>query len=348
MPGFVEPLEPRLLWSVGIAFAGRIPTALDPGRANHLAVRIINTGDQPASGPLNVNLYASPDGALNGGDALLATSDRTVRLRPGRGVNVPLRFNSPATLQSGTYYLLAQVGTAGDGGGDPLVASSQRVAIQQPFIDLTGQFSSFPIGAVDVTNTGNDVLGVRVINQGNVPAAGALAVSFYASTDMTPDPADPLIGVAARNVRIKPGASQVFTAPITFPSRMAVGNYFVFAVVDSARAFAESNEDNNTLLAPRQLIAANMPAPVMIDQRDRHHHHGDQTVVIESGGFGGALFIGDVQAEGDFGPDPFMPDSSPPPDSGATDVSPPPTDSGPPPDSSDGGWDPGSSSGSDF
>jgi hypothetical protein len=348
MPDFIEPLECRLLWSASLSgtFAGRVPAALNSAQPNHVSVRVINSGDQPASGPVNVNLYASSDPTLGPGAALLASASRTMRLRPGRGANVSLRFNSPAGLQDGNYFLLAQVG---GNGVSAVVTSPRPVSIQHPFIDLVGQFSSFPVGAVDVNNTGNDVLAVRVINRGNVPAAGALAVSFYASTDTTPDAADPLIGVAARNVRIRPGGSQVFTAPITFPSGTAVGNYYVFAQVDSARAFAESNEDNNTVLGPRQLIAANVPTAVVTDHRDGHHHHGDdQAVVVETGGFiGGAIFVGDVADSGDFGSDPFMPDNPPPPDSGGND-SPPPTDSGPPADSSGDGWDSGSSSGSDF
>jgi hypothetical protein len=347
MPNFIEPLERRLLWSASLSgtFAGRVPSALNPAQSNHVSIRLMNSGDQPASGSVNVNLFASSEPTLVPGAVLLASVSRTLRLRPGRGANVPLRFNSPAGLQDGNYFLLAQVG---DNGANTDVASPQPVSIQHPFIDLVGQFSSFPIGAVDVNNTGNDVLAVRVINRGNVPAAGALAVSFYASTDATPDPSDLLIGVAARNVRIRAGGSQVFTAPINFPSGTAVGNYYVFAQVDSARAFAESNEDNNTVMGPRQLIAANIPAPVVTDHRDGHHHHHDDQVVVETGGFiGGGIFIGDFADSGDFGSDPFMPDNSPPPDSGGND-SPPPTDSGPPSDSSGDGWDSGSSSGSDF
>jgi hypothetical protein len=347
MPDFIEPLECRLLWSADLSgtFVGRIPAALNPAQTNRISVRLINNGNQPSSGPVNLNLYASSGQTLGPGAALLASASRTIRLMPGRAANLPVRFNSPAGLQDGSYFLLAQVG---GNGANTVVASPQPVSIQHPFIDLVGQFSSFPIGAVDVNNTGNDVLAVRVINRGNVPAAGPLVVSFYASTAATPDPSEVLIGVAARNVRIRAGGSQVFTAPINFPSGTAVGNYYVFAQVDSARAFAESNEANNTVMGPRQLIAANIPAPVVTGHRDEHHHHHDEQIVVETGGFiGGGLFIGDVADSGDFGPDPFTPDNSPPPDSGGND-SPPPTDSGPPPDSSDGGWDPGSSSGSDF
>lgn len=349
MPDFAELLECRLFWSATLSgtFAGRVPAALSPAQSNHVSLRLINNGDQSANGPVNVNLYASSGPTLNPGAPLLASASRMIRLRPGRGANVPLRFNSPTGLQDGSYFLLAQVG---GNGSTALVTSPRPVSIQHPFIDLVGQFYSFPIGAVDVNNTGKDVLSVRVINRGNVPAAGALAVSFYASADTTPDPSDPLVGVAARNVRIRPGGSQIFTAPITFPSGTAVGNYYVFAQVDSARAFAESNEDNNTAAGPRQLIAANVPAPVVSDHRDGHHHHHDgQVVVVESGGFiGGAVFVGDVGDGGDSGPDPFMPDNPPPTDSGGNDSPPPETEPAPPPDSSGDGWDPGSSSGSDF
>jgi hypothetical protein len=352
MHASVELLESRLLWSAALSgsFAGASPAGLSPARANRVALRIANTGDQLAGGRIRVNLYASTNPVPGGGEMLLATNQRILQLRPGRSLNVPLRFTQPSGLPDGSYFLLAQVSSdAGiDSGG--FIASPAPVAVRQPFIDLTGQFSSFPVGAVDVSNGGNDVLAVRVSNQGNTPAAGPLAVSFFASTDATPDPADTLIGVAARNLRIRPGGSQEFVAPITFPSGFAVGNYHVFAQVDSAQAFAEGNEDNNTVAAPRQLIAANLPAPPVIDQRERHHRHHQDVVIVESGGFiGGAFFVGDVVNAPESGGDPFVPDNSPPPDIG---MDQPPADSTPPPDTqpvdTSGGWDVGSSAGSDF
>ena len=349
----IESLESRLMWSASLSgsFAGHLPVSLSPFKPNRVALRVVNTGDELAGGRVSVNLYASDSAAPGGSQTLLSSSQRTIRVQPGRAMNLPLRFNSPSGLPDGNYYLLAQLGGDAVRASGAAIASAQPVRFSQPFIDLVGQFSTFPVGPVDVNNGTGGVLGARVFNRGNAPAAGPLAVSFYASTDATPGPSDALIAVAARSVRIAPGGSQVFSAPITFPSGFAAGNYYVFAQVDSAQAFAESNEDNNTVLAPRQLIAANVPPPTVVDQRheDHHdHHHGD-VVVVSSGGLFVGVFAGDVIDSGDLGGDPFMPDTSPPADNG---MDQPPADSTPPDsqptDTSGGGWDMGSSAGSDF
>src|SRR5437660_7900374 len=137
----VESLETRLLWSADLSgsFLGRLPDALSPFKPNRVAVRINNMGDQPAGGRVNVNLFASPSLTPGGDQTLLATTARAIHLRPGQSVNVPLRFNSPSTLQDGNYYLLAQIGSD----ASSTVASPQIISIRQPFIDLVGQFSSF-------------------------------------------------------------------------------------------------------------------------------------------------------------------------------------------------------------
>src|SRR5690348_14816482 len=107
----VESLENRRLLSadLGGAFVGHVPAILLPASKQPIIIRLTNHGDAPAAGPVTVSLYASQDGSLNGGDALLGQVARNMKLKPGKSVNLKVRANPAATLSKGTYQLLARI-----------------------------------------------------------------------------------------------------------------------------------------------------------------------------------------------------------------------------------------------
>ena len=85
---------------------------------------------------------------------------------------------------------------------------------------------------------------VRLTNSGPTRVVGATAVDLFLSADTYLDPDDVQVGTVPRSPRLRPGASRVVTARLTFPED-AAGSYHLLAWTDAGRAVAERNEANN-------------------------------------------------------------------------------------------------------
>jgi hypothetical protein len=283
----VEALEPRTLLSASLtpAFTGQFPTTLTADRSARVTVRLTNPGDQPARGAA-VRLYASADASLDAGDVLLGTGTRRGAIKPGRSGSVKVRFDSPASLAGGSYYLIASAAGATapfdsipDSSAPAVVASSSPVRVEPSFVDLSARITRLPHEEVEVGGSGHDSLvEIEVSNAGNAPAVGPVEVRLYLSADPNLDGADTAAGVEPPHaLKIAPGRTRTIPARLAVPAGTTPGLYYVLAVVDSSNAIVETDETNN-------LAASAAPISVVTasthdhgdggDHHDHHHYHG--------------------------------------------------------------------------
>jgi subtilase family serine protease len=149
----------------------------------------------------------------------------------------------PNTLAAGTYY----IGAIADSNSSINESSEANnalagntITVTKPDLTVTvlsGPTSGTRGASITITNT--------VANQGAGNAAG-FYVYFYLSTDATVTTSDTYLG--NRYVTsLAAGATSNASTVVTIPSTLAVGTYYIGAIVDSTNALTETNETNNAL-----------------------------------------------------------------------------------------------------
>ena len=270
----IESLESRRLLSADLSaqFVGRLPDVLPAEGKTQVTVRITNVGDAPTKGTANIQLIASADANLDAADVLLATANKKLNVKPGKATTVKLRVPAPKSLASGDYVLFAQVSgqaTATDSRAENNIAASPAaVHVQNAFVDLAAQ----KVGVPQPSANGTEKVSVQVGNLGNVTARGAVAVSWYLSTDTALDGNDILIASTAKRVKIAPGKSQLLSAPAILGTNVPLGEYHLLALIAPAPALGDTNASNNLAVAPTTVrVVQPPPAP-------RQHEHGHDHV----------------------------------------------------------------------
>jgi hypothetical protein len=189
-------------------------------------------------GPVTFSVLLSPDKTgTSGGDTVL-TFTRNVNLHPGGSVAFPATFSSIPLADTGTLYLIAEASDIA--GNTAFSPSAGTITVAAPFVDLTGVVTHVP-AMVSGKHTG--VVTLQIINDGNVAAAGNLAIDLQASPDGTLASATADLGTVTRHVSILPGHRLTLQLPETFPA--TGGTYYVVANLDPNDTFADSNLTNN-------------------------------------------------------------------------------------------------------
>jgi hypothetical protein len=227
-------LQPRLV--------GRLPkTALVAGGRVvpiHQSVRVKNTGATVMTGMVTVNLLlsADPTGASNGISA--GTFHKKITLRPGKTAVISLVLRALPAAPVGSLYLLPQL--TDPAGKTSFTASAAPVTVETPFIDLTGRFFHVPPSAHAGKNA---IVFVTVVNNGNMRAAGMLAVDVQRS-DTSTSPATVVdLGAVTRRIAILP--HKQVRLRLTIPLPLTGGPFFVTTTLNSNNAIVESNTSND-------------------------------------------------------------------------------------------------------
>jgi len=224
-----------------------LPAAVVAGAPVHGVVTalVTNPSSSPFKGPVTLDIFASADGAIDGSATLLAASTRVLNLRAGKSavVSVPVK-SLPASLQNGTYTLLARAigpsSLTGDSTGGP------TVKVAAPFIALSESFTrlTLPPTATGGTKT-HSVAALRITNNGNITAAGPTTIALHASADGAVDGSATLIQSLTKSLRIRPGKSAVVSVPIGMIPALAAGRYFIVAqVTDPNHQISSVNSGN--------------------------------------------------------------------------------------------------------
>ncbi len=87
-----------------------LPETITPNSKGQARFTVTNQGDQRATGPLSIDLFASTDSILDSNDQLLNSLERPrFKLSPSLSKTYRLDFTNPEGVAPGAYYLLAKV-----------------------------------------------------------------------------------------------------------------------------------------------------------------------------------------------------------------------------------------------
>jgi subtilase family serine protease len=245
------------------AFPVGVPASFPPGGSNRLVIAVTNAGDTPASALMSLGVYASLDDQLDAGDKLLDEGSKTTTLRAGKTLKVRFAVDTPTDLPDGDYHLLARIDSGGvvpeDNLANNVAASSTTVSIRAPFIDFSGTLPAFSDKPVEIKLKLKPVKGnITLQNNGNVTVKGDVQFAIFVSTDDVFDASDLQIQPLRHQVvNIRAGKSKVIKTKVTPPADLPSGSYRLFVVIDTAQAFAESNETNNVAASPNALTVVN-------------------------------------------------------------------------------------------
>jgi hypothetical protein len=119
--------------------------------------------------------------------------------------------------------------------------------------DLVGTFVSSTLPAIVAPGETGNVI-IRVTNQGNSIASGAITNTVYLSLDTLLDSGDTAVTVkgslAKTNVHLKAGQSVLLTGTITIPQSTALANYYLLTLLNTTNSLAESVSTNNLVVSP--------------------------------------------------------------------------------------------------
>jgi hypothetical protein len=95
------------------AFADAGPITLSSTRPTTASVTIENAGNVPASGTVDLTLYASADATLDATDAVLTSlASRKIHMRPGKSITIHVHLPAAGAALAGTKFVLASTTSA--------------------------------------------------------------------------------------------------------------------------------------------------------------------------------------------------------------------------------------------
>jgi glucose/arabinose dehydrogenase len=231
------------------AITGRLPGAVIGGLKGAATVQVRNSGTELLTGLVTVKVFMSSDTVLDGGDQQAGTLTKRMTLRPGTSRPLKLRLVYPA-MSDGNYYLLAQVdpdNVFSEGGeANNVAVSSAAIVNHAPVVELSGSFLAAPTQLVRGRRAS---VGLSVLNEGNVIAAGSLTISLAAAVSTSPLDGLTALGTLTRQVKIRAGGRKVIRLPFLPPAELPSGTYSFTATLDTGNQFQELNEGNNVVIA---------------------------------------------------------------------------------------------------
>jgi large repetitive protein len=236
----------------GTAYTGRPLTVHDTVRA---------TGG--GTGPFAVAYYLSSDAVITTSDVLLGRRT-VVALGPDQTSTADTTLTVPLGLAPGSYFIGAVVDSY-DGvlesieGNNALAGNA--VAVIGP--DLRATAVSGPASV----NAGTTVpVTFTVAAAAGLGDAGALRVGLYLSQDQVITSTDQRLG-EAYVAGVAAGASATSTVQVTIPGYLAPGTWYLGAIADSWRQYAEPDETDNAVagnavaITPPDLVAVAVSGP---------------------------------------------------------------------------------------
>jgi len=231
-----------------------VPATGIAGKTLSIPNTVRNIGDQPAAGPIRVDIYMSPDSSTPGAGTLIGSRNISA-LAAGAMSTVSTVVTVPPTAAPGLYYVSAVVDAdntdvESDDGNNGFTAT-RRVEIIRP--DLVMMAVTGPVRGV----VGKPIIvGTTVKNTGRA-VAGAFTVGIYLSTLDTPGSGQ---RIALRSVTgLGPGVT-LGLSTIAILANTSPGTYFLSAVADDGATVPEmtdapdgTNGANNGARAPNQI-----------------------------------------------------------------------------------------------
>jgi subtilase family serine protease len=243
-----------------IVSALNAPTTAGAGTAIVVTDTTTNNGSATVQ-TSTTRFYLSTNGIVDAGDVQLDGAHVVPELAAGASHASSTTVTVPATVASGTYYLLAKAD------GDNAVVETQEgnnVALRQIQIGTDLLISSLGVPAkggsglpITITDTTK--------NQGGAMTPPSVT-RFYLSSNVNLDSSDTLLSPGRAVPALDPGTASTGSTTVTLPAIAGGGVYYIIAKADGDNAIPESSETNNTAFASIQvgsdLVVASFSVPV--------------------------------------------------------------------------------------
>lgn len=240
------------------------PATVDVDQGDRVVVTdlVKNVGTN-VSAPFRVGVYLSANNVISTSDMLLGT--RAIGdLAIGNGSGGSSELALPLGLSPGTYF----IGIVADDEAAVLeLRESNNILLASATLDVISTPAPMPdlrvhtlaFGPPQVLPGGTVQVQSVVRNEGDL-SAGAFQVGIYLSDDDQVSVDDRKIGERTIfQLGIQFGSAS--SAPFPVPSTLAPGDYYVGAIADIHGAVAESDEENNVLVAFGRLHVYVPPPP---------------------------------------------------------------------------------------
>jgi hypothetical protein len=192
-----------------------------------VSVKLTNSTDTNAKGPVTINVYAAPSTTLDTSvDTLLTHLSKSESLKVQKSATLSIPIKSlPSNLVGGTYHLIVQTV---DSAGTASAASTGTFSVAAPFISLSEHVVSLKLPATITSGAklkGSSVA-LTVLNSGNITDDG-FTIDLSASQDA--DQAASTFLVVKKATKIAPRKSvRVMISLKTLPA-LTAGSYFLVA-----------------------------------------------------------------------------------------------------------------------
>jgi hypothetical protein len=243
---------------LSIALLTAPPAALVGGeKQKPLQVSVTNAGTSLINGAVGVNIYASTDNVFSPtGDTIVSVLlGKNMKLKPGQSKKLKVQLTVPATLPSGSYFLIAQVisSQSDENAANDAAVPAAATAITQPLIDLSISYGAQPIYIFDRATPGS--ISLVITNNGNIDFNGNISLSVYASTDGTVQNGTLLAQTRPKHFKILAGTGKA--TGLTVPAnRQTTGTFFIVSVLSPSSVIGDNNQANNTVVStlPTQIF----------------------------------------------------------------------------------------------
>jgi uncharacterized delta-60 repeat protein len=231
-----------------------LPASVVGGAKGTATVQVNESGSDVASGVVTIQLFASPDAALDSGLTPFGTFPESIKLKTGQARTFKLKYAFPAGVADGDYFLVANIDTGSIqqlNAVDTVAASASPVRIAAPFVDLAGSGLT-PVGSVLPGKPGT--VSFSITDNGNVPAKATVPVELLASVDGTVGNGI-MLASPALALNLPVGATRNFHEKFTMPT-LSSGSYFLVAVVDPSNTLNDPNFGNNVIVSTAMVVVS--------------------------------------------------------------------------------------------
>ncbi len=219
-----------------------VPAVAGAGGAIVVTDSTTNVGDTLVSSSVTT-FYLSTNVIIDSADTALGSRE-IGPLAAGATNAASTTLMLPATVVTGTYYILAQADAT-----NLVVESSESNNVRFSAAvkvgpDLAVSALTVPMAA----GAGATIVVSDTTQNAGGGAAGSSSTVFYLSTNATLDSGDVLLG--SRGVpALAPNGTASASTPLAIPPATATGPYYVLALADGLLAVSEANESNNIRLS---------------------------------------------------------------------------------------------------
>ena len=238
----------------------RDPSVLQGQNAN-LMVEAKNIGTANISNPISIIFYLSTDQTLDVNDIFRGSVSLNF-LNSGQTISGIGGEINTTNIAAGNYYIIAKIDaentTTESNENNNIIVSASPITIRPNVAalpDLT--LENLRLGSLTFQQ-GQTLTGEVQINNGGLARASAFNVVFFLSRDNIASIED-LQGVYSTESFLDATTATNRIGSISIPSNFPIGQYYLILKVDPNNQIAESNEDNNTLIATNLITITAAP-----------------------------------------------------------------------------------------